>query len=181
MLKRKSKILASFLALLMVVSTITPTFAQYITEELPEQELTYEVTQEPTAAVSDAQDLGPAVAAAMAEALCISSGIITGGERVRTAADDESLAFLTSTIYQDAIGVFGFEGIYALSDNPNDMVDIMVQFRTPPAAALRLIQQHQSPSRARGGRQTDAAFAPAALAAHDRFASQLNSEPVPFG
>jgi len=92
----------------------------------------------------------------------------------------EVLDFLLHTLEQTPAGVIGFEGPYELPDNPNEMVDIVVQFRTPPAVALRLAQEVENP-RARGlGRAMDTAFVPAALEAHSSFLNELNTIPVPF-
>lgn len=74
------------------------------------------------------------------------------------------------------IGMQGFEGDYAIN-NPNQVIEIVVQFVTPPATALRLINERGiSGVRAFSG----ASYEEQALSAHDTFLAQLNSIPMPL-
>jgi subtilisin family serine protease len=98
------------------------------------------------------------------------------GERV--AISDESLDFLNSTTtLRPESRVQGFVLDYALPDDPAEMVDIIVQFQTPPSVALRLLEEAANPR----ARVSDVQFEEQALAAHSRFMEQLNGSPVPFG
>ncbi|MCL2839227.1 MAG: S8 family serine peptidase [Defluviitaleaceae bacterium] len=78
--------------------------------------------------------------------------------------------FVTSTL-DTSIGVVGFVGSYAIT-NPNAIVDVIVQFRTPPAVALRLLAEHEGSGFAR---LSDRSFEAEALDAHNDFNSQLTS------
>ena len=81
---------------------------------------------------------------------------------------------LTATL-SGAYGMQGFEGDYAIRD-ANEIIEIVVQFRTPPAVALRLIEE-------RGysiARFSDSDFEGQALSAHHAFQQQLGQIPVPF-
>ena len=96
-----------------------------------------------------------------------------------SALEQEDVDFLLSTLTQEPVRMFGFEGNYALPNNPNEMVDIVVQFRTPPAVAQRLIHDAENPLARTSGRMMDAAFAPSALEAHASFTSELTTVPMP--
>ncbi|MCL2577000.1 MAG: S8 family serine peptidase [Defluviitaleaceae bacterium] len=73
-----------------------------------------------------------------------------------------------------SVGMQGFEGEYALGE-PEEIVEIIVQFRTPPAVALRLIQERE-PIRV----FSEDTFEEQALAAHTEFHAQLNQFPIPL-
>ena len=92
----------------------------------------------------------------------------------------EHLDFLLSTLTQESIGMFGFEGHYELPDNQDEMVEIIVQFRTPPAVAQRLIIEAESPSARIGGRAMDATFVSSAFEGHASFMSELSTIPMPL-
>ncbi|MCL2406970.1 MAG: S8 family serine peptidase [Defluviitaleaceae bacterium] len=62
----------------------------------------------------------------------------------------QNMGALLHTVMDDAIGVIGFEGAYAF-DSPYEIVEIVVQFRTPPSVAFELIAEVINPF-ARGGR-----------------------------
>lgn len=84
--------------------------------------------------------------------------------------------FLRSTL-GGSIGMQGFEGAYALND-PQEIVEIIVQFVTPPFVALRLGQGSGSPS---ARMLSGDSFEAQALTAHDAFQQQLSQLPMPFG
>jgi subtilisin family serine protease len=87
---------------------------------------------------------------------------------------------LTSTL-NGSVGMQGFEGEYALSENINEIVEIVVQFVTPPSVALELIQERGLPQ-GRGRMMAAASFEEQALEAHTMFESQLwGNMIVPFG
>jgi len=90
-------------------------------------------------------------------------------ERARAAQ-----ARLTQTL-NEPVGVIGFEGPYAVS-NENEIIEIVVQFVTPPSAALSVLHDIYSPR----SRSREADFDAQALAAHDAFAMQLGALPIPF-
>ena len=96
--------------------------------------------------------------------------------------DAEHLGFLTSTMYAQPVErLSGFVNQYALPENPNQLVEIVVQFKTPPAVALRLLAENNQPASQRQGRMADVAFEAEALAAHARFSDQLSTMPMPLG
>ncbi|MCL2220946.1 MAG: S8 family serine peptidase [Oscillospiraceae bacterium] len=75
-----------------------------------------------------------------------------------------------SLTFGEPVGLQGFEGDFALG-NSDEIVEIVVQFVTPPSVALRLMQERGMPlprGRAAGG-----SFEEQALAAHETFMSQL--------
>ena len=76
-----------------------------------------------------------------------------------------------------SVGMQGFEGPFALGDDPDEIVEIIVQFVTPPAEALRLLSERGSPhARLIPGMS----FSDMALFAHDEFLQQLASIPMPL-
>ncbi|MCL2842181.1 MAG: S8 family serine peptidase [Oscillospiraceae bacterium] len=79
---------------------------------------------------------------------------------------DEELAVLRHTL-DTPIGMQGFESDW--DNDPNEIVEIAVQFVTPPAVALRLLHEEAHP-RARLAKHV---FEAQALAAHDAFLEQL--------
>ena len=86
-------------------------------------------------------------------------------------------SILTETL-ADPIGMQGFHGEYAIGD-PNEMIEIIVEFVTPPAVALRLMQEEGIPL-ALSRTLPRASFEEQALTAHDIFNQQLNRIPTPF-
>ena len=99
------------------------------------------------------------------------------GSATYAYADNTSFenSILTNTL-GDTIGMYGFEGAYALGA-PHEIVEIIVQFRTPPAVALRLMNERRMPQ-ARGF--AGATYEAQALTAHSAFQQQLNQMPMPF-
>jgi len=93
-----------------------------------------------------------------------------------TEREQAELAVLTGTL-GEPIGMRGFEGIYALDDS-NAIIEIVVQFRTPPSVALRLSQERGI---AHGRTITSASYEEQALSAHDAFREQLGRLPMPLG
>jgi len=86
--------------------------------------------------------------------------------------NSERDAILTRTL-QNPIGLQGFESTYAFADSdPNEIVEIVVQFVTPPSVALRLIQEDGGSSIQPLSEQS---FEEEALDAHDVFAEQLQT------
>jgi subtilisin family serine protease len=73
------------------------------------------------------------------------------------------------------IGVVGFEGDFALTGDPSEMIEVAVTFTTPPAVALRLLNEVGHPA-ARFSQNFEAT----AQEAHSVFQSGLNSLVVPF-
>ena len=69
----------------------------------------------------------------------------------------------------------GFEGQYALPGNPNEIVEIIVQFRTPSSFEMQNQAAHL------GRVQPGASFEEQALLGHAAFLEQLNRLHVPFG
>ncbi|MCL2407328.1 MAG: S8 family serine peptidase [Defluviitaleaceae bacterium] len=95
----------------------------------------------------------------------------------RFSEEHIELNFLTATLF-GAVGIQGFDGEYALSDDPNEIVEIIVQFVTPPMVALRLLDERgQSIGRSFGGET----FEQQALSAHHAFGQQLGQIAMPFG
>ncbi|MCL2425548.1 MAG: DUF4214 domain-containing protein [Oscillospiraceae bacterium] len=96
-------------------------------------------------------------------------------DEYNTTNDDEarsSIEFdtLTNTL-GDPIGTQGFEGDYELTYS-DDIVEIIVQFVTPPSVALEIIQEREIRThRTFSG----SSFEEQALSAHDAFISQLSS------
>ena len=166
MRKRLAKLSALLLAMLMAITTLAhPVFGTVDTQEaeaIPYLERAY-----------TADDLSSE------EVFTVS-----GERRERHERDEhmpyEHMDFLLSTLTHEPIRMFGFEDHYALSDNPDEMVEIVVQFRTPSAVAQRLIQEAESPRARSGGRAMDAAFAPAALEGHASFMNELSTIPMPL-
>jgi len=93
----------------------------------------------------------------------------------------EHLDLLTFTLEQEAVGVFGFEGFYELPANPNEMVEIVVQFRTLPAVAQRLVAEANVTGIMPfgSGQDADMLFVPDALEGHSNFLNQLGAIPMP--
>ncbi|MCL2838541.1 MAG: S8 family serine peptidase [Oscillospiraceae bacterium] len=83
---------------------------------------------------------------------------------------------LTSTL-GEPIGMQGFVGDYVITDF-NEQVEIYVQFATPPAVALRLMQERGISHNLPRGRLADS-FEQQALSAHDVFQQQLAQIPMP--
>jgi len=68
---------------------------------------------------------------------------VTGQEIVQLSQNDQednANDILTSTL-EEPVGMQGFEGEYALDADPDEIVEIIVQFHTPPAAALQMIDE----------------------------------------
>ena len=80
---------------------------------------------------------------------------------------------LTATLY-GAVGKQGFFGEYAIND-PHETVEVIVQFVTPPAVALRLLQEERY-----FGSAPIVDFDEQALIAHTTFLHQLRQIEVPF-
>jgi len=177
MLKKKGRFLAVFLAVVMVVSVFAPPAlaapvlqGEYSDRNIEDQGVSLQESLELTLA----QD----------EFLPASTLSEFGGERMA----DEQMNFLRLTMDQDAVGVFGFYGNYELPTNLETMVDIVVQFRTPPAVAQRLIAEANNNAAAlpgiRNAEQT-IDFEQSAQLAHTSFGNQFQALvatlPVPFG
>jgi subtilisin family serine protease len=156
--KKKSKILALLLALVMVVSTVQPAFAASFSDGLETSGLTVDAGSR-NADVPVATTRGPAVEAT------------------------EYLDFLLSTMYAEPVRMTGFYLYYELPENLYELVDIVVQFTTPPSVALRLIAEATATQRPFGesAQMADSFFEPQALDAHNRFMSQLAMADVPAG
>jgi len=88
-------------------------------------------------------------------------------------------SILTSTMRMP-VGMQGFEGNYAINDS-NEIVEIIVQFSTPSAVALRLMQEKGIPFNTIGRTLPNISFEEQALSAHEAFKQQLAQIPVPFG
>ena len=93
-------------------------------------------------------------------------------------SDELARSILTATL-QGSIGMQGFEGDYALGGDPNEIVEIIVEFVTPSAVALRLMQER--------GISHNMVFARSAVSyeaqaqtGHAAFVSQLAQVPMPF-
>ena len=86
---------------------------------------------------------------------------------------------LTQTL-GGSVGVLGFEGDYAITDS-DEIIEIIVQFVTPPAVALRLASERDSAHLRTFNQMDTAYFEGQALAAHNTFMSQLARIPMPFG
>ena len=90
--------------------------------------------------------------------------------------NDGVISILNHTLHT-SFGMQGFEEDYELSEFV-DEVEIIVQFRTPPAVALRLLQENGDYSLEYLQGDT---FEEQALSAHETFQQQLRQIPVPFG
>ena len=87
---------------------------------------------------------------------------------------DSGLGILTATL-AEPVGMRGFESIPP-PNSPNEIVEIIVQFVTPPAEALRLLNERgQIVPRS----FPEATFSEQALFAHDSFLRQLGGIPMP--
>ncbi|MCL2621170.1 MAG: S8 family serine peptidase, partial [Defluviitaleaceae bacterium] len=145
MSKKKSRLMASFLAMVMAVTTLAhPVIASPILLEADSVQVSI-----------------------LEEALTNELGSIYGYE----------FDFLTTTMTHTPIGVFGFEGEYALSNNHDEMVNIVVHFRTPSAVALRLIEEAKQLGRMSLSSDD---FTNDANVGHYNFADQLSMLPMPF-
>jgi len=80
-----------------------------------------------------------------------------------------------STVLYGAVGMQGFFGDYEIND-PHETVEVVVQFVTPPAVALRLLQEEER----RFGSAPAVDFDEEALVAHTTFLHQLSQIQVPF-
>ena len=87
---------------------------------------------------------------------------------------DVEISILTSTL-EEPVGMQGFEGEYALSENSDEIIEIIVQFVTPPSVALRLLHERNYQLY-----EHTTSFDTQALAAHDTFQQQLREIPFPF-
>jgi len=94
------------------------------------------------------------------------------------AALDNTCTILTSTL-NGPVGMRGFEGNYEISC-PNDIVEIIVQFITPPSVALRLMQDRATPMQRISTMPHTGSFDEQALLAHSAFNQQLNSISMQF-
>ena len=105
--------------------------------------------------------------------------------------DNEMIDFLTYTLYNDAIGLVGFEGPYCIDGMHHELVDVVVMLRTLPAVALSILDgamgEVANGTRARSvmdvAEQRVAAYTPfvaEATAGHDKFLDQLGGVIVPF-
>jgi len=105
-------------------------------------------------------------------------------ERVSSEADMNfgDLALVLHTI-GDPLGPIGFEGNYALPNNSNELVEVIVQFHTPPMEVLRLMNEINHPymqAQAIGRTRVVMSYEEQALAAHNLFESQLAAIPMPL-
>ena len=76
------------------------------------------------------------------------------------------------------LGAVGFEGDFAL-DNPNSLINISVQFVTPPVEALRILENANPAALSRARSRVAAVdFEAVALEAHSNFEAQLSGLPV---
>ena len=89
---------------------------------------------------------------------------------------DES-DILTSTL-GEPVGLQGFEGEHELSDDPYEIVEIIVQFHTPSAVALELIDERDI-SIPEDQIPTGDSFVEQAQSGHDEFWEQLDDLEVP--
>jgi len=92
--------------------------------------------------------------------------------------DEQELTELNALVgtLGEPLGMQGFLGDYAL-DDLNEVVEIIVQFVTPPAVALRLMQERELPQ---ARTFSDNNFEEQALSAHENFNQQLERLPVAF-
>ncbi|MCL2874198.1 MAG: S8 family serine peptidase [Defluviitaleaceae bacterium] len=100
-------------------------------------------------------------------------------ERISNAAtgDFGDLSLVLHTL-GESVGVVGFEGEYALPNNQNEFVEIIVQFHTPPTEVLRLMSEANHPYMLITPFGVGDSYEDRALAAHDLFESQIASVPV---
>jgi len=85
-----------------------------------------------------AEGVGPEVVELLPEAVPMNGT----AEPPAQGFSDYELSILTSTL-ATPVGIFGFEEDFA--DDPSGFVEIGVQFRTPPAVALRLLAEDGHP------------------------------------
>ena len=88
----------------------------------------------------------------------------------RYARKYNEIANILTQTFNEPVGAIGFEGPYALG-NGDELIEVAVQFVTPPAVALRLLQEYNHPY----ARNLDESFETHAMAAHDVFKEQLGS------
>ena len=96
---------------------------------------------------------------------------------LRASANSRELDTVTATL-DIPIGAVGFEDDYAI-DNPYEIIEIIVQFRTPPAVGLRLLDEANH-TLARRFNLTPENYESTALAAHSAFMEQLDALPSAF-
>ena len=94
---------------------------------------------------------------------------------IQNEVENGESIILTGTL-EEPVGLQGFTGTNALSANPNEIVEIIVQFHTPPAVALELMSERGIPA---PPGLTDGTFEEQALAAHDAFGEQLSELAIP--
>jgi len=94
---------------------------------------------------------------------------IQSGSQIEYNISNEIEHILTSTL-GEAVGMQGFYGDHAIN-NPTEVVEIIVQFVTPPEVALRIMVE-EGISREHSVFGTD--FRAQALAAHTAFQHNLN-------
>jgi len=99
----------------------------------------------------------------------------------RLAGQTATPSALTVTL-GERLGAVGFEE--GFDDNPFNLVDITVTFRTPPTVALRLLSEQNQPHGSIMPAMGEAQFEAEALAAHETFKQQLEQQlrhiPAPF-
>jgi subtilisin family serine protease len=96
-------------------------------------------------------------------------------ERAQKGGMDFEHGILTSAL-GNAVGMQGFEGEYAIASS-DEIVEIIVQFVTPPTAVLRYLYENDISA---GGRSvSDNSFEEQALAAHTAFDEQLQWISIP--
>ena len=91
--------------------------------------------------------------------------------------EDNANDILTSTL-EEPVGMQGFEGEHTLGNDPDEIVEIIVQFHTPPAAALQLIDERGISIPEEQSPQGDT-YEEQAQSAHDEFWEQLGEIEVP--
>ncbi|MCL2286412.1 MAG: S8 family serine peptidase [Firmicutes bacterium] len=96
-------------------------------------------------------------------------------QAIRNMLGKNEFSTLTMTLGAP-VGPVGFEPEDLM--NPNEIVEIAVQFVTPPYVALRLMEEHNMPHIRMFA---DMPHQQTALSAHDTFFQQLGSIPTPFG
>ncbi|MCL2578103.1 MAG: S8 family serine peptidase [Defluviitaleaceae bacterium] len=114
------------------------------------------------------------------EARSISSSFFASAVELSSDDDPENQinkfgnCVLTSTL-GEAVGMQGFEGDYAI-ESPNEIVEIIVQFKTPPSASLRLMHEKGIFIEVALGHSIGKmySFEEQALTAHDSFRQQLS-------
>jgi len=100
---------------------------------------------------------------------------VTEGDYTLNFSEDLIEGILTATL-DGAVGMQGFFGDHEIHD-PHEAIEIIVQFATPPAVALRLIQEENLHL---GQAIPEIDFDEQALAAHASFYQQLTQIRVPF-